>query len=163
MGMVIMWSWNHNKTQLCEAAANAWVSTMQIGIGRNSTELSSICERGMVPNPIRIINTNNYHIILQARTKESRNLLIRSVAYQIINRSIVIRAQKLEDLMQEIAKTVHRQESIPTSPVYTPTYLPVFISLLNFAFKHELYPLTKLYSMRKRQGNNVREWLKKTH
>ena len=77
----------------------------------------------MDPTPIQIMNTTDPHNILQARTNESRNLLIRSVAYHIINRVTVIPAQKLKDAMQGIAnskKVIIPKKTIPTATCMNP-------------------------------------------
>ena len=106
-----------------EAAAHACVSAMQIGTGRKSTELSVIRERVMAPVQLLIKTTTDPHVIIRARNNESRNLLIRSAAYQIINKTTVIPAQKLKDAMQEIAdskKVAIPKKTIPTATRMNP-------------------------------------------
>ena len=73
----------------------------------------------MAPVQLQIKTTTDPHIIIQARNNESRNLLIRSAAYQIINKSTIIPEQKLKDAMHEIAN--NKKANIPKKTIPTAT------------------------------------------
>ena len=98
-----------------EAASNAMISALQIGTGKKATELAILSESIMSPVTVDNITTTDPVVILKARGNTSRNLIIRSAAYDIINRSTVIPAQKIKDVMQELnrAKKVKIPNDIP--------------------------------------------------
>ena len=93
------------------------VSELPVGTGAKATELEIIREKVMNPHPLNQIITSGPLVILQARVDSSRNLLIRSAAYEIFIHTIVISAQKLKDVMQEItaAKKIKIPNEIPAA------------------------------------------------
>ena len=120
-GVVIVNSFeNTHLIPLCppipeETDTAACVSALQVGTGVNATELVIIYEEAMNPRPLNQITTSNPVVIFQACTDSSRNLLIQSAAYDIANRTTVIPAQKLKDVMQDItaAKKIKKPKRNP--------------------------------------------------
>ena len=56
----------------------------------------------MKPQPLVKTPTSNPVMILRATSDTSRNLVIRSAAYDVINQSTIIHVQKIKDMMLEI-------------------------------------------------------------
>lgn len=99
--------WKTHIAPLCpphtnEAAKNACISALQIGADEKAMKLSILCKPVMAPQLLNKITVSDPILVLQVRANTSRNLVIWSAAYKIVNQSTVIPAQKLKDVMREL-------------------------------------------------------------
>ena len=91
-----------------EYAGFACVSSIQCGTGKKATELEIVKGEVLGSNALTEKRTSNEMVILKAKNDTSRNLLIRAAAYEVVNKTVVVPAQELKNMQQEIshAKTI---------------------------------------------------------
>ena len=88
--------------------AFACVSSIQCGSGKKASELEAVKADAFSTATLTQERTSNEMVIIKAKNDTSRTLLIRTAAYNAVYHSVVIPAQKLKDIQQEIdhAKTI---------------------------------------------------------
>ena len=106
-----------------EFAGFAAVASLQCGTGKKSKELATTLSETMAPVKIREATTSDEMVIMRASKETTRNLLIRTVAFNAINKSVVVPAQEFKDISQEIAnakKVSLGSCSVPTNTRQNP-------------------------------------------
>ena len=100
-----------DKTKLCplqtpsadtKYLGNACISSLQCGTGKKSKELESMVSDVYAPAKLLAKRTCDEHVILQCRKNWSRNIIIRSAAYDAVYQSVVVPAQELKNMQQDI-------------------------------------------------------------
>ena len=82
-------------------ANHACTAAMQCGEREKAVELESIAHSVLKPVAFSTRNTRDDLTILKARRDTSRNLLIRSVAYEILNKTLLLPSQEIKRIQQE--------------------------------------------------------------
>ena len=99
------------KTKLCplqppsadnKYLGNACVASLQCGTGKKSKELEIMIHDKFAPAKFSSKRTCDEIIIMRSQRNFSRNILIRSAAYDALYKTVVIPAQELKDIQQEI-------------------------------------------------------------
>ena len=85
-----------------EFAATAALSSLQCGSGKKAAELNVAITDSLVKVRMNIVPKEDV-VVLTAAKNSNRNLLIRSVVFDAINKSLVILAQEFKDIQQQIS------------------------------------------------------------
>ena len=99
------------KTKLCPLQSpsanqkflgNTCISSLQCGTGKKSQELEIMKRDTYAPAKFTSKRTIYEHIIMKTQQCHPHNVIIRSIAYDALYTSVVVPAQKLKDVQQEI-------------------------------------------------------------
>ena len=82
-------------------ANHAFTAAMQCGEGKKAVELESVTRRVLKPVAFSSSDTQEKITILKPKEDISRNLLIRSLAYEILNKTLLVPSQKINRIQQE--------------------------------------------------------------
>ena len=100
-----------DKTKLCPVQppsadtkflGNACLSSMQCGTGKKSKELEIMLNHTYKIAKFTTKRTRDEYVVINTQRNYSRNVMIRSVAYDALYDTVVVPAQKLKDIQQEI-------------------------------------------------------------
>ena len=81
---------------------NACVSSLQCGTGKKSQELESMFSEVYTPAKLSAKRTCDERVIIRSQKNLSRNIFIRSAAYNAVYKTLVIPGQQLKDIQQDI-------------------------------------------------------------
>jgi hypothetical protein len=102
-----------SKTKICpllppsddqQYAAHACTASLQCASGKKAVELELMRQEVMAPVQVKMTRTSEECVILRAKCETSRNLVIRSVCFDIVNRTMVVPVQELKAVLQEQTK-----------------------------------------------------------
>ena len=100
-----------DKTKLCplqppsadqKYLGNACLSSLQCGTGKKSQELEIMKRKAYAPARFSSKRTTDEHVIINNQQHHPRNVIIRSIVYDAVYKTVVVPAQQLKDVQQEI-------------------------------------------------------------
>ena len=130
------------KTKLCplqppsadnKYLGNACVASLQCGTGKKSKELEIMVNDMFAPAKFNSKRTCDERIIMRSQRNFSRNIIIRSAAYDVLYKTVVIPEQELKDIQQEIdsqCKIRITKQMNRLKPQMNPTASPVSMLLV---------------------------------